>query len=290
MKNYSTQNYTNYSEFVNELNTDLNTELKSFTVQKGNQVGTVTEVRVAETTADIYLKVEYPERTCTLSLKTILDKNLPYVFDDEVKSVLIKYLEPVTTAINKMEAEAAEKRRLEAEILRKKMEEEQQRKKEEADRIKFENRRKSALSKLDQLQPEDTSSLFDSPMTHYQVLGWLAKHTKSIKASMPDYMESWFIKNFGQDADRYVVDSKKKTVNGHPMQWSLSCKISFDTEVSGILEQKVTTNKKAIDNVSFVWDLIDNYGFTFGKKQDVEKILTEIPTQYVEDFQRGYAM
>ena len=290
MKNYSQQNYNSYTEFVNELNSELNNELKSFTIQKGTQVGTVTELKVADKTADIYLTVQYSDRSCTLSFKTIVDRNLPYVFDDEIKSVLIKYLEPVTTAINMMEAEKAEKLRIEAEIFQKKLEEEKRLKKEEADRIKFEQRKKSALSKLDQLRPEDTASLFDSPMTQYQVLGWLAKHTKSIKASMPDYMETWFVKNFGQDADRYVVDSKKKTVNGHPMQWSLSCKISFDTEVSGILEQKITTNKKAIDNVSFVWDLVDNYGFTFGKKQDFDKILSEIPTQYVDDFRRGYAM
>ena len=127
-------------------------------------------------------------------------------------------------------------------------------------------------------------------MSQYEVLGWIAKHTKSIKASMPDYMENWFVKNFGQDSDRYVVDSTKRTSGGHPMQWSLSCKISFDSEVPSILLNKVASNKKAIDSVAFVWDLVDNYGFTFGKTQDINLIKSEIPSQYLEDFERGYAM
>jgi hypothetical protein len=104
-------------------------------------------------------------------------------------------------------------------------------------------------------------------------------------------MEQWFVKQFGQDAERYVVDSTKKTSGGFDFQWSLGINITFDAPVSGVLEQRATSkNKKSINNVAFAWDLIENYGFVFGKEQNLDKILEEIPTQYLEDFRRGYAM
>ena len=50
-------------------------------------------------------------------------------------------------------------------------------------------------------------------------------------------------------------------------------------------------NKKVIDNVAFVWDLIENYGFQFRKDaQDADRIRNEIPKDYIADFERGLAM
>jgi hypothetical protein len=107
---------------------------------------------------------------------------------------------------------------------------------------------------------------------------------------MPDWMEQQFVSMFG-DVERYVVDSKKKTSGGFAYQWGLGLKITFDEEVSGALEQRATSkNKKIIDNVAFIWDLVENYGFKFGKKQDIDAIIEEVPTEYLPDFNRGFAM
>ena len=283
MKNYSKQNYSNYAEYAAELNADLMKELRTFTFTRGEVEGQAIRIKVSDHSDDIFADVKYPDRECTLSLRTSILRELIRP-SDEVKEILTRYLETTKTSYTIYEAEEKAEYQRQQEEARKIRE-------EQLEKAKFEKRKLKSLEKLNTLRPEKTSKLFNSPMSHYEALGWLAKHTKSIKASMPDYMEQWFIKTFGHDAERYVVDSTKKTSGGFPMQWSLSCKISFDTEASGILAQKATSaNKKAIDNVTFVWDLIENYGFTFSKDQNVDKILEEIPTQYLEDFRRGYAM
>jgi len=164
-------------------------------------------------------------------------------------------------------------------------------KKAQEEEKKYQARIDRALKKLDTLKPEKTERLFNSPTTYYEALGWMAKHTTSVRAAMPDYMEKWFDSKFDCQF-KYVVNSKKRTSGGHPVQWGLSFRMSFDSEVSGILEQRATSqNKKVIDNVAFVWDLIENYGFQFLKtSQDVERIRAEIPKDYIADFERGLAM
>lgn len=155
------------------------------------------------------------------------------------------------------------------------------------EQIKFEKHKRDTLQKFKALRPEKTSFI---PTTYYETLGWIAKHLNSIKPAMPDWMESAFVATFG-DVNRTVVDSKKRTTGGFPMQWGLSCKMSFNTEVVGPLELKATSqNKKVIDNVALVYDLVDNCGFQFGSTQDLDKILETVPAQYLEDFRRGYAM
>ena len=284
MKTYSKQNYNSYEEYANELTAELSKELKgTFEVKfiRTGETGQAIRPKVCSHSDDVQVDVNCPTRQCTMSLKVALGKSLEV--NPEVEEILRKYL---TVSKESYEIYDAEER----EAYRIKQEAERKARAEKLEQEKFEKRKAAALKKLESIRPEQTSKLFKTPMSQYEVLGWIAKHTKSIKASMPDYMENWFVKNFGQDSDRYVVDSTKRTSGGYPMQWSLSCKISFDSEVPAVLLNKVASNKKAIDSVAFVWDLIDNYGFTFGKTQDINTIKSEIPTQYLEDFERGYAM
>jgi hypothetical protein len=282
MKTYSKQNYNSYEEYAAELTADLIKEVKPFTFTRGEVEGQALRIKVSNHSDDIFADVKYPDRECTLSLRTSLLRELIKP-SDEVKEILTRYLETTKTSYTIYEAEEK------AEYQRQ-QEQERKAREEKLEKEKFEKRKQAALQKLNSIKPEQTSRLFKTPTSQYEVLGWMAKHTKSIKASMPDYMENWFVKIFGQEADRYVVDSTKRTSGGHPMQWSLSCRINFDTEVPSLLLNKVAANKKVIDSVAFVWDLIDNYGFTFGKTQSYEQIESEIPNQYLEDFRRGYAM
>lgn len=284
MKTYSKQNYNNYEEYANELTAELSKELKGtfkVTSTRTNEVGQAIRPKVCSYSDDIYADINYPTRQVTMSLRRGLNASI--VVDPEVRTIIEKYLAVTKESYEIYDAEEREAYRI-------KQEAERKARAEKLEQEKFEKRKQAALQKLNSLKPEQTSKLFKTPMSQYEVLGWIAKHTKSIKASMPDYMENWFVRNFGQDSDRYVVDSTKRTSGGHPMQWSLSCKISFDSEVPSILLNKVASNKKAIDSVAFVWDLVDNYGFTFGKTQDINLIKSEIPNQYLEDFERGYAM
>jgi hypothetical protein len=284
MKTYSKQNYNSYEEYAAELTAELSKELKGtfkITSTRTNEVGQAIRPKVCTYSDDIYADINYPTRQVTMSLRRGLNTSI--VVDPEVRTIIEKYLAVTKESYEIYDAEEREAYRIQQEQERKARE-------EKLEKEKFEKRKQAALQKLNSIKPEQTSRLFKTPTSQYEVLGWMAKHTKSIKASMPDYMENWFVKIFGQEADRYVVDSTKRTSGGHPMQWSLSCKISFDTEVPSLLLNKVASNKKAIDSVAFVWDLIDNYGFTFGKTQSYEQIESEIPNQYLEDFRRGYAM
>lgn len=284
MKTYSKQNYNSYEEYAAELTAELSKELKgTFEVKfiRNGEIGQAIRPKVCAHSDDVQVDVNCPNRQCTMSLRVALNKSLEV--NPDVQAILEKYL-----AVSKKSYEIYDTE--EREAYRIKQEQERKAREEKLEKEKFEKRKQAALQKLNSIKPEQTSRLFKTPTSQYEVLGWMAKHTKSIKASMPDYMENWFVKIFGQEADRYVVDSTKRTSGGHPMQWSLSCRINFDTEVPSLLLNKVAANKKVIDSVAFVWDLIDNYGFTFGKTQSYEQIESEIPNQYLEDFRRGYAM
>ena len=125
----------------------------------------------------------------------------------------------------------------------------------------------------------------------YYSLGWLANNTTSFSAALPDYLLSSFEKQFGTEAKPTVVDSTKRTVNGFPMQWALSMKASIKKAALELIPNYLTEYLgkagNAITDTSFVWDLVDNYGFQFGKKQDIEKIKQTIPATYMISFEAG---
>ncbi len=127
----------------------------------------------------------------------------------------------------------------------------------------------------------------------YYSLGWLTKNTTSFSAAMPDYLQTSFEGHFGTDYKPTVVDSKKRTVNGYAMQWALSMKAAISKKainlVPNYLTKYLSASGNAISDTSFIWDLVDNYGFQFGKKQDVERIRSHVPTAFVTSFEAGLA-
>lgn len=127
----------------------------------------------------------------------------------------------------------------------------------------------------------------------YYSLGWLAKHAGTLSVALPDYLLSYFERHFGTEVKPTVVDSKKKTINGNPMQWALSMKASIIKKASGpvpsYLVKYLNTSGNAIADTAFVWDLVDNYGFKFGKAQDVDKIRGHVPSDCLSSFEAGFA-
>lgn len=125
----------------------------------------------------------------------------------------------------------------------------------------------------------------------YYALGWLANHIGSMTATLPDYLGSAFEKHFGIETPKTLVDSRAKTSGGYAKQWSWEFRCTIkklaDTCVPSCIQNVTTDFSKGIHNTSFLWDLIDNYGFQFGKKQDVEKIAENIPVKYIEFFNAG---
>jgi hypothetical protein len=57
-----------------------------------------------------------------------------------------------------------------------------------------------------------------------------------------------------------------------------------------MLEQYLNPARKAVTDSEFVRDLIDNYGFKFGKAQDLEAIRSCVPSTYHTNFEAGLAM
>jgi hypothetical protein len=123
----------------------------------------------------------------------------------------------------------------------------------------------------------------------YFALGWVAKHVGTITAKMPDYLESAFVKHFG-DVEHTVVDSTKVGPAGFTSQWHLSMEASLVKvkEVPAILNDFLSQNGKKLSKTSFVWDLVDKYGFKFGKKQITLDIMRCVPIEYMPAFNEGF--
>lgn len=122
----------------------------------------------------------------------------------------------------------------------------------------------------------------------YYALGWLATHIGTITAKMPDYLEAAFVKHFG-DVEHTVVDSTKVGPAGYTSQWRLSMEASLKKAetIPAMLADYLSQNGKKLSKTSFVWSLIDDYGFKFGKKQDTLEIMRCVPIEYVPMFNEG---
>lgn len=173
-------------------------------------------------------------------------------------------------------------KQIEAEAIKKAKEEKQA---EE----KFLRTKEKALKDFEaRMQAKTPISLADE---FYYALGWLAKHAGAVTAALPDYLADSFAKYFGADAPCRIVDSKKKGPAGWTSQWARSFSVSLKKPevIPAYLTQYLNPKGTAITNTDFVWDLVDNYGFQFGKTQDVEKIRSHVPSQYLSFFEAGIA-
>ena len=60
-------------------------------------------------------------------------------------------------------------------------------------------------------------------------------------------------------------------------------------KIPAFLSQYLSKSGNAIANTSFIWDIVTNYGFKFGKTQDLDQIRGNIPTEYLTYIENGYA-
>ena len=150
--------------------------------------------------------------------------------------------------------------------------------------VNIKDKQEKVIKKLNQLLKTNDIEAND----FYYELGWLASHTSRLYAAIPDYLENWFIRNFGSDAPKNVIDSRKKTSGGFAYQWApgFSMHLKDTDNMPESLKLKLS-DKKTIYNTAFVFDLVTNYGFKFGKNQDIDQILDQIPDSKVESFMKG---
>jgi hypothetical protein len=152
---------------------------------------------------------------------------------------------------------------------------------------KMEGMKASAEKEFNNLLNESGDKVTETD-EFYWTLGWLAKHVGTITAKMPDFLEPSFVKHFG-DVEHTAVDSTKVGPAGYTSQWRLSMEASLvkAKEIPATLAQYLNPTGNKLSKTSFIWKLVDDYGFKFGKKQDTLDIMRCVPIEYVPMFNEG---
>ena len=173
------------------------------------------------------------------------------------------------------------------EARRREKEEQKLEKKHKENEKKMEGMKVSAEKEFNNLLSESGKKDTETD-EFYWTLGWLAKHVGTITAKMPDFLEAGFVKHFG-DVAHTTVDSTKVGPAGYTSQWRLSMEASLvkANNIPATLTQYLNPNGKKLSKTSFVWKLVDEYGFKFGKKQDTLDIMRCVPIEYVPSFNEG---
>lgn len=188
------------------------------------------------------------------------------------------------------EKELERQKKLEEEKLRKEEEERKEAQKQAKKAAEaFERTKKRMIEKFEERANQIYT--FDTyGEQYYYSIGWLASHIKTVTAALPDYLENAFIRHFGADVPRTVVDSSRKSINGFSSQWSYSFTAGLrDADCApALIQENMNPTSKHINNTSFLWELIDNVGFKFGKTQDVNEIRSHIPKDMIDHFELGY--
>lgn len=293
MKNYVVSDYENFNDLYADLTAELNelvkTPIEIEHVKYGKGVIMNLKVSVAQgpqvqnelvVVADIEFYFDNP---CRLAINRAMDTNMLIVPEPE-KSIIMDFIAEASKL--QLEVKELEHQRFVADWEAKKQAEEAARQKAKL-QAKMEKDIQDFKAMAKEARPRSASGEF------YYALGWLAKNAGAISATLPDYLLPYFEGQFGTAYTPTVVDSTKRTTNGHSMQWTFSMKVALPKKaqesVPAAFFNYLSSNKAALANTSFVWSLVANYGFQFGKTQDVDKIRESIPTEYLEYFERGYA-
>ena len=154
---------------------------------------------------------------------------------------------------------------------------------------KFKKLKEKAIKDFDELSSR--AKVHSEINDFYFSLGWLAKNAGTLSAAMPDYLESAFVRCFGPDTGCRVVDSSKRGPAGYQSQWYMSFNLSIknNDSIPTYLTQYLNPKGNALTNTHFLWDLVEDYGFQFGKKQDALKIAKTIPAKFIDSFNEGLA-
>jgi hypothetical protein len=288
MTTYKDTEFTTAEDLRNAINSDLEALAYPFTVKhKTYGEGQLTFVKAPLTGGSLYATIDFAVGTKTLGLDVVLTNNLL-----EMPEMLLDTLLEAQTVFKAdfIEREQAQ-RAADRLAYEQKKEAEKKAAEDKKNEEKYERTKAKALKDFEVLaatnRPVEVTNEF------YYSLGWLAKHVGVITAKLPDYLGSSFEKHFGTEAPKTLVDGRAKTIGGHAKQWSwefvASIKKLKDTTVPAYIQNTTTDISKGIHNTSFVWDLIDNYGFQFGKKQNIDEIRSHVPAGCLASFEAGLA-
>ena len=284
MTTYKTTTYETTEALREAINSELSALAYPYTVKhKIYGEGQLTFVTAPLTGSTIFATVDFAVGTKTLSMDMVFANNLL-----KMPEMLTDILLEAQTAFKADFAER-EQAALAARLLADAKAKEAAKKAAEEKK----NAEKYETTKVNAIKAFDARTLTRSAMSSadefYYALGWIVKHAGTVGAVLPDYLENAFTKYFGADVPHRVVDSKHRGPAGWQPQWSWSFTVSLKkpTLVPAFISSKLNPSGKAISDTSFVWDLVDNYGFQFGKKQDIDKIRSHVPESHLHAFEAG---
>ena len=285
MTTYKTINFETTADLRDAINADLaNLAYPIDAVHRLNGQGRIVDVKAPLIGNSLYVTMDFDSIGSKMfALKALFECRL-LTIPDNIKDILMEAQTAFETNHKQLEAEKREANRLAYEQKKQAEEEARQEAKYEASKAKMIKEFESLAGR------EKTMSSVDE---FYYSLGWIANNCGAFACSLPDYLLPYFQSQFGSAYEPHAVDSRKKTVNGYAMQWAISMtanikKKSLD-RVPTFLSSHLSKSGNAIADTSFIWDLVSNYGFKFGKVQDIDQIRATIPTTYIVSFEKGYA-
>ena len=132
--------------------------------------------------------------------------------------------------------------------------------KEEAE-LKAKKRTEAMIDKLNSVKYQAKHLVAGNDAVDY-----LRNNLTSITATMPDTLEDWFVKTFGENAEHRTVSHLKKTSGGYKMQFSLSIKGHLKNTENLPAELTNSVKGKELRNTALLFKLVLDEGFTFGKQ------------------------
>lgn len=282
MKEYKFETAAEFDTVMSEFATDFFEVVKSAVINHKAYGSGIPKALDLRTYVCPIVTIAFPERDVRFLVSAFFEGFLT-ASDDEISEVITQYAEVYKNLVERHDA----LRKAESDAARAAAKKAEADKKAEAS---YQKQKEQAVKSFDRMVQEAGTTKSDVDEFYY-ALGWLASHTGALTAILPDYLGSAFEKHFGADAPKRLIDARAKTSGGYAKQWSweFRCNINKlkETVVPACLQSVTTDFTKGIHNTAFLWDLVSNYGFQFGKKQDVNKIRETVPAQYISSFEAG---
>ena len=298
MKDYLKLFDNNYNEAKKDLLKDLNESIRGSKIDLANYgVGYIIDVKDDVTNPakehDYQVDIDFNGVTKTFCLMFAIEKGA-ITLEGTLLDLLKEYMSSFQAILEersrqlKIEAEkqAEEHRKLE-ELRAAQKAELEKKEKEKKEAEKFEKRKADAIKKFSELCRQ--AKMSKAPVDDEDfIIGWLAKHVTRISAEIPDFLENYFVAHFGANAPKTVVNTSMKSSGGFTKKWSLSCQVHVD-DLATMPPALQTAFKKSktVNSTSFALKLIYDYGFNFGKEQDISQIKSMSSDQ--KAFDLGYS-
>ena len=301
-----TFNYSDYNDNWSAFVSDFNQELKSIGLplkfeSRINGPGEITLIRAKLVGSALELVLTYENKKKLPEFKELRQfLDLEFMTLSEADRQLLVDAQSAFSAVfcqrtklaqERAAQEAAERAVRQAELERrikehKAAEAKAKRIKKNTERL--EESKAAYLEKFRELLATKKSLSFSDEF--YYSLGWLAKHSGTVKAVVPDICEAEFVQYFGTEVP-FTKTEYKVGPGGWISQWGKSFTASLvkAKTIPAYLEQYLNPKRTQVTNSEYIKDLVDNYGFQFGKAQNVEAIRKSVPAEYLPHFEAGFA-